>query len=94
MMYKGVNTTIAHHLHYYKHLHKRLEKRKANVENNNLRKEIQEKQKMMNYINEYDRIRGQLSKTHIGTSMPESKDHLKKRKQDLEKIVKTNFQIV
>jgi hypothetical protein len=47
----------------------------------------------MNYINEYDRIRGQLSKTHIGSSMPESKEHLKKRKQDLEKIVKTNFTI-
>jgi DNA repair photolyase len=82
-MYKGVNTTIAHHLHYYKHLHKRLEKHKGNVENN----------KMMNYINEYDRIRGQLSKTHIGSSMPESKEHLKKRKQDLEKIVKHNFKI-
>jgi hypothetical protein len=32
---------------------------------------------MINYINEYDRIRGQLSKTHIGPIMPESKHHLK-----------------
>ena len=76
-----MNTTVAHHLHYYKHLHKSLEKHKAHVENNNLRREVQQKQKMMKYVNEYDRIRGQLSKTHIGNHVPESKEHLKKRKQ-------------
>ena len=46
----------------------------------------------MNYINEYDRIRGQLAKTHLGNGhVPASKDHLRKRKADLEKIVKGAF---
>jgi len=88
-MYKGIHSSIANNINYYKRLHKKLEQRKTHQESLSLRNELKQKEKLMNYINEYDRIRGQLSKTHTGNGhVPESKEHLKKRKADLEKIVK------
>ena len=93
MTYKGIHNSIASNPHYYKQLHKKLEQRKAHQESLSLRHELKKKEKLMNYINEYDRIRGQLAKTHLGNNghAPESKDHLRKRKADLEKIVKGAF---
>ena len=90
--YKGIHNAIAGNIHHYKQLHKELEQRKALQESVSLRKELKKKEQLMNYINEYDRIRGQLAKTHLGNGhVPESKDHLRKRKADLEKIVKGAF---
>ena len=88
-MYKGIHSSIANNTNYHERLHKKLEQRKTHQESLSLRNELKQKEKLMNYINEYDRIRGQLSKTHTGNGhVPESKEHLKKRKADLEKIVK------
>ncbi len=90
--YKGIHNTIAGNIHYYQQLHKKLEQRKAHQESVSLRNELKKKEKLMNYINEYDRIRGQLAKTHLGNGhVPASKDHLRTRKTDLEKIVKGAF---
>ena len=89
MAYEGIHDSIASNVHWYKRLHKKLEQRKTHQESVNLRNELKQKEKLMNYINEYDRIRGQLAKTHLGNGhVPESKDHLRKRKADLEKMVK------
>ena len=60
--YKGIHNTIAGNIHYYQRLHKKLEQRKAHQESVSLRNELKKKEKLMNYINEYDRIRGQLAK--------------------------------
>ena len=89
MTYKGIHSTIAGNLHYYKRLHKKLEQRKTHQESVNLRNELKQKEKLMNYINEYDRIRGQLATTRLGNGqVPESQNHLRKIKTDLEKMVK------
>ena len=77
MTYKGIHTSIASNIHYYKRLHKKLEQRKAHQESVSLRNELKKKERLMNYINEYDRIRGQLAKTHLGNGhVPVSYTHL------------------
>ena len=77
-MCKGIHSSVANNVNYYKRLHKKLEQRKTHQESLELVNEWKQKEKLMNYINEHDRIRGQLSKTHTGNGhVPESKEHLK-----------------
>ena len=53
------------HLRQVEHAAKQHEGREMKVKNNNLRKEWLERQTNLNYRNEYDRLRGELSHRKI-----------------------------
>ena len=75
---------IANHLHYYKRLQKVLDAHKTKAESIALRKQWVEKQKSTQYQDEYDRIRGELSRSVVGRTEG-SVEHLKARKHELQK---------
>ena len=76
---------IANHLHYYKRLQKVLDAHKTKAESIALRKQWVEKQKSTQYQDEYDRIRGELSRSVVGRTEG-SVEHLKEKKKKLEKL--------
>ena len=47
-MYKGIHSSIANNINYYKRLHKKLEQRKTHQESLSLRNELKQKEKLMN----------------------------------------------
>ncbi len=49
----------------HEHAHKQWEGREMKVKNNNMRKEWSERQSNINYRNEHDRIKGDLSRNKI-----------------------------
>ena len=74
---------VANRLHHYKHLKKVLEAHETRTASIALRKKWYGKQIHNNYMNEYNRIRGELSRSVLkGTS----KAHLEKRKNTLETL--------
>lgn len=80
---KDMQRHITNKLHYFKNLQKQLDAHATKVASIRLRKEWLEKQKKMNYQNEYERIRGMLSQNTVkGKSLAS----LEKRKTDLEKL--------
>ena len=80
---KDMQRHITNKLHYFKNLQKQLDAHATKVASIRLRKEWLEKQKKMNYQNEYDRIRGMISQNTVkGKSIAS----LEKRKTDLEKL--------
>ena len=72
---------IAKKLNYYKQLQKKLDAYNTKASSLTFRKHILERQKLNNYQNEYDKIRGLLSKTTV-RNVPD----LEKRKSELEKL--------
>jgi len=74
---------VANRLHHYKHIKKLLEAHETRTASISLRKKWYDKQSNNNYMNEYNRIRGELSRSVLkGTS----KAHLEKRKKTLEAL--------
>ena len=74
---------IASKLHYYKQLQKQIDAHKTKAASIHLRKQWLERQKLNNYINEYDRIRGMIAQNERkGVSV----EHLKKKAGDLQKL--------
>ena len=70
-------------LHYYKQLQKQIDAHQTKASSIEIRKKWLEKQKLNNYINEYDRIRGIIAQNERkGVSV----EHLKKKAGDLEKL--------
>ena len=93
-MNREVDKHIANHLHYYKHLQKVLDAHKTKTSSITLRKQWLDNQKTLNYQNEYDRIRGLLSKSVVGRTEGTT-DHLKAKAQELERLgAKAVFNIV
>ena len=80
---KDMQRHITNKLHYFKNLQKQLDAHATKVASIRLRKEWLEKQKKMNYQNEYDRIRGLIDQN---TVKGKSVASLEKRKTDLEKL--------
>ena len=76
-----MDNIIAKKLHYYKQLQRKLDAYNTKASSLTFRKHILERQKLNNYQNEYDKIRGLLSQSTL-RNVPD----LKKRKDDLEKI--------
>ena len=74
---------IQHRMQYYKDLKDKLEIHQTKVGFNSLRNQWLRDQKIANYQNEYDRIRGELSKSNLQGKTVEM---LKKRKDMLEKL--------
>jgi hypothetical protein len=72
---------IQKNLHYYKQVQARNDAHRTKAESHHLRKEHLEKQKLNNYQNEYDRIRGV-----IGHSLTANHTPLLERKKKLEKL--------
>jgi hypothetical protein len=80
---KDMQRHITNKLHYFKNLQKQLDAHATKVASIRLRKEWLEKQKKMNYQNEYDRIRGLIDQNAVKGKSVAS---LEKRKTDLEKL--------
>ena len=74
---------VANRLHHYKHIKKLLEAHETRTASIALRKKWYDKQSNNNYMNEYNRIRGELSRSVLKGS---SKAHLEKRKKTLEAL--------
>ena len=74
---------VANRLHHYKNLKKALEAHETRTASIALRKKWYEKQRHNNYMNEYERIRGELSRSVLKGA---SKAHLERRKKTLETL--------
>jgi hypothetical protein len=69
---------VANRLHHYKYIKKLLEAHETRTASISLRKKWIAKQHHNNYMNEYNRIRGELSKSVLSGT---SKAHLENRKK-------------
>ena len=81
----NIDKHITNRLHYFKNLQKQLDAQATKASSIALRKRWLEKQKKMNYQNEYERIRGEIARQTVfrgGTSL----SSLEKRKKDLEHL--------
>jgi hypothetical protein len=74
---------VANRLRHYKNLKKILEAHETREASIALRKRFYERQRHNNYMNEYNRIRGELSRSVLKGA---SKAHLEKRKKTLEAL--------
>ena len=76
---------ITNRLHYFKNVQKQLDAQATKASSIALRKRWLEKQKKMNYQNEYDRIRGEIARQTVfrgGTSLAS----LENKKKTLESL--------
>ena len=64
-MYSPTEMQMKKSLHYYKHLKNILEAHEAKAKSVKFRKHILERQKVANYQNELDRLRGGLSQAEL-----------------------------
>ena len=80
---KDMQRHITNKLHYFKNLQKQLDAHATKVASIRLRKEWLEKQKKMNYQNEYDRIKGMISENVVKGKSIASLDKRKKELQEL-----------
>ena len=81
----NIDKHITNRLHYYKILKDKLDAQATKASSIALRKQWLEKQKKMNYQNEYDRIRGEIARQTVfrgGTSLAS----LENRKKTLESL--------
>ena len=78
-----MQAVIKHKLQYYKTVQKEIVARKSKASLIMLRKQWLDKQKVNNYQNEYDRIRGILNTSVTGEL---TNDLLNKRKVELERL--------
>ena len=84
LLYKMIDIDkVANRLQSYKQLQKLLDAHETRTESIALRKKWIQKQKHNNYMNEYNRVRGELSKSVLSGS---SKAHLEKRKKGLQEL--------
>ena len=74
---------VANRLRHYKNLKKILEAHETREASIALRRRFYERQRHNNYMNEYNRIRGELSRSVL---QGVSKAHLEKRKSTLEAL--------
>ena len=74
---------VVNRLQHYKHHKKLLEAHETRSASIALRKKWYERQRQSNYMNEYNRIRGELSRSVLKGV---SKAHLEKRKSTLEAL--------
>jgi hypothetical protein len=74
---------VANRLRHYKNLKKILEAHETREASIALRKRFYERQRHNNYMNEYNRIRGELSRSVLKGA---SKANLEKRKKTLEAL--------
>ena len=79
----NIERAIANRMNYYKILKNKLEINSTKVGLNSLRNKWLRDQKIANYQNEYDRIRGELSRS---TLQGKTVEKLKDRKDMLEKL--------
>ena len=79
----NIDKHIANKLHYFKNVQRQLDAHATKAASIQLRKDWMEKQKKINYQNEYDRIRGEIEHNNVKGLSVES---LKKRKNDLAKL--------
>ena len=78
-----MDKAIKNNLAYYKRVHEEIKARKTRASLINLQKNWLEKQRVSNYQNEYDRIRGILANTKTGDL---TKKALEKRSADLKAL--------
>jgi hypothetical protein len=76
-----LSKAIQKNLHYYKQVQAKNDAHRTKAVSHHLRKEHLEKQKINNYQNEYDRIRGVISQSTTANHTP-----LLERKKKLEKL--------
>ena len=74
---------VANRLHHYQNLEKLLKVHETKTASIALRKKWYEKQRKSNYMNEYNRIRGELSRSVLKGA---SRAHLENRKKTLESL--------
>jgi hypothetical protein len=70
-------------LHYYKNLKNQLDAHETKARSIQFRNNVLERQKVNNYNNELDRVRGELSNTVLRGN---SRDHLIKRRNELVRL--------
>ena len=79
----NIDKHIANKLHYFKNVQRQLDAHATKAASIQLRKDWMEKQKKVNYQNEYDRIRSEIAHSTVRGL---STTTLEKRKSDLEKL--------
>ena len=76
---------IKHNLKYYETLQKQLDVHHTKAASIQIRKQWLQRQKVNNYQNEYDRIRGLMAQ-NIVKYCPDSVEGFKKKEKELEKL--------
>jgi hypothetical protein len=85
--FTDIEKHVANHLHHYKIQQRLLDAHNTKAQSLIFRKHIIEKQKMTNYENEYDRIRGILASSVAGRAVGTTNlDHVKNRAKELENL--------
>jgi hypothetical protein len=80
-----LSESIQRHLSYYKTIQKQLDAHQTKAASIHLRKQWIEKQKISNYQNEYDRIRGIIDQNIIKAG-PNTNEKLEKRAKHLKEL--------
>jgi hypothetical protein len=80
-----LNTSIKQHLSYYEALQKQLDAHQTKASSIHLRTQWLQRQKVSNYQNEYDRIRGRISQNVVKHG-PNSVEGLQKRAKHLKML--------
>ena len=76
---------VAHKLHYYKNLQKQIDAHRTKAASAHLRKQWIERQKVTNFQNEYDRIRGMIAQNVVKNG-PNTVEQLQARADHLKKL--------
>ena len=79
----NIDKRIKNKLHYFKNVQRQLDAQNTKAASIALRKNWMEKQKKINYQNEYDRIRGEIAHSTVRKL---STTTLEKKKKELEKL--------
>ena len=74
---------VTNRIHYFEQLQKQIDAHSTKAESIALRKTWLEKQKKINYTNEYDRIRSQIAQNQMTGRHGMSEPHLKQKMQNL-----------
>ena len=74
---------VTNRIHYFEQLQKQIDAHSTKAESIALRKTWLEKQKKINYINEYDRIRSQIAQNQMTGRHGMSEPYLKQKMQTL-----------
>jgi hypothetical protein len=88
-MYSPTDNQLKKSLHYLKHLKEMLEARETKAKSIHFRNKLLERQKVANYQNELDRLRGGLSQTELrGLTSGAFKSRIEKLQKMTEQIKK------
>ena len=74
---------VTNRIHYFEQLQKQIDAHSTKAESIALRKAWLDKQKKINYTNEYDRIRSQIAQNQMTGRHGMSEPHLKQKMQNL-----------